>query len=958
MLNNNFENHFSPRALPRSLALSIATLLCAALAAAVPSGVTAWAGPADDRQVATSAHVDSPKVFWEGKNFALHSEFKGALPRLEETVNYVGHGWDAFGETPLHMFQIPSDPQFASIGSPGQILYAAPKVAGPQNSPIFSGFGADANIPVEGMRDSSFNLELVGFTGPGDVDLFTWAQGWPLTHMLSSHVKGLNQAWITPGQHTHNITTFTKPGSYELTYRVTARDKKGRFIASKPQMLRWQAGGTQPSKDGLGDVATAFNASQQTGQARAYRFSLSPRPDPEKSGEDQETLMKFETGNDSDQGTVVFYLDGYFLAEVPVKAGTGQFSEVLGSTESDLQAVYIPNSSGNNGDRFVTAPVKYAGKPGTGETTDAGTFPKPKRGAQTYDTADIAATSGRMTIELKPSGAGDGSGVIHTNLADPRVSARVVGGLYESADEKYESCPIDFMSTPGHRDQVVTWDGCDNGKYFLKLQIIPTTRTNLGVTNTEPEQPDLKRGMRTEVQMPQAAFQARTTDSLEPMDAAADFAPTPPSPSGDPEVPPSSGDPDTPPSSGDPNTPPSSNPPTKPGGSGGSEKPPATSSKLESTPVEIATGHVDIAVYNPSAQHLGIAVGDDSRTHANQAVLRKPSAVALRVKDNTRVKRSGRIFAGSAFDFLGPTGTQLYALGQTQERSKVWPGFSTERVNYQDFPKGVQLTLKSRSIPEGGKWWAFEIPAGFNSGVEHIASADKPGVVDGSSPTHKHVNWVFTKPGEYILELQAKGTTTRGNTVEAPGESVCFLVGTQTRPSANCLATGSVQGGGNGSGGSQPSRPGKGTPSGNNAGGNTGGHAGSKPGEDTGSHAGSGPGAGAAASGSPSAAGGPSGSSGPAAGQETGNAASAPEAPGAPKAADATEGEPAADDAPLELGTPGESAAGQNPAARPASANTAASPGHTWLIRSLYGLGAAMALAGTFLIGRAFGTKI
>ncbi|MDK7123254.1 hypothetical protein QP381_09185, partial [Pauljensenia sp. UMB6358] len=44
---------------------------------------SAQAGPSDDLLVATQAHVDSPKVFWERNNFTLNAEVDGALHPLQ-----------------------------------------------------------------------------------------------------------------------------------------------------------------------------------------------------------------------------------------------------------------------------------------------------------------------------------------------------------------------------------------------------------------------------------------------------------------------------------------------------------------------------------------------------------------------------------------------------------------------------------------------------------------------------------------------------------------------------------------------------------------------------------------------------------------------------------------------------------------------------------------------------------
>ena len=83
--------------------------------------------------------------------------------------------------------------------------------------------------------------------------------------MSASHTPGLRSTSVQPGNHTHNHSTFSKPGRYEATYQVTARDTDGNRIASQPQTLVWQVGGTRPNPNGIGDVVAAYNAANNEG---------------------------------------------------------------------------------------------------------------------------------------------------------------------------------------------------------------------------------------------------------------------------------------------------------------------------------------------------------------------------------------------------------------------------------------------------------------------------------------------------------------------------------------------------------------------------------------------------------------------------------------------------------------------------------------------------------------------
>lgn len=129
--------------------------------------VVAYAGPNDDKTLATQRHIDSPKIMWdEGqKNFRLVSEFGGNQLPIEDTANWIGRGDP---NNPQYIFDVPADERLGFLGKEGDRLYwAHPFPKG--DFPIWIGFGADVGIPVSQFRDESFQLDLVGFEGPGRI---------------------------------------------------------------------------------------------------------------------------------------------------------------------------------------------------------------------------------------------------------------------------------------------------------------------------------------------------------------------------------------------------------------------------------------------------------------------------------------------------------------------------------------------------------------------------------------------------------------------------------------------------------------------------------------------------------------------------------------------------------------------------------------------------------------------
>lgn len=299
---------------------AFAVLATISLVAPVP----ALAGPNDNLTVRTKVHVDSPNAFWDKKenNFTLKSKSGDVLP-IEETVNWVSKGAKDLGE---YVYRVPNDERLKFLGKPGTRLYGGGNPAGGKGTPIWVGFGADINLPTEKFRDGAFNMEIVDFKGPGRMELFrgTGDPTDPVERFWSSHEKGLRATWIDKGNHTHNQTTYTKPGQYEVTYRASARTTDGTLIESKPQKLVWQVGGTEPRKDGLGDVKKAFDAAADYGEESKGTFTIEPYKGDKFTASKDMTRLSLDTGNKEDSGHAVFYIDGFYLAEVPVTNGKAE----------------------------------------------------------------------------------------------------------------------------------------------------------------------------------------------------------------------------------------------------------------------------------------------------------------------------------------------------------------------------------------------------------------------------------------------------------------------------------------------------------------------------------------------------------------------------------------------------------------------------------------------------------
>lgn len=686
--------------------MSLKTL--SALAGAVALALLpalALAGPSDDLIVASQAHVDSPKVFWQGRNFTLNAEVDGKEHKLEKTVNWVGKGYKNTGQQ-QYVYEVPKNNSIPNLGEPGTLLYQAPILPGLANSPIWAGFGADLKIPAEKFRDGSFNLDMVAFDGPGKMDLFRY-DDW----MASSHSPGMRSVWIKPGTHTHNITTFTKPGNYHIQYRASARDKSGRFVASAPQTMTWQVGGSKPAPNGIKDVARAYDQAENTGAEGEARLTITPHEGREKDGDEYLTDMEFTTST-ATAGTAIFYIDGYYLAEVPLKDGRATWSEMIGSETSSFQVVFIPKQGPG---KWISSPLSYNRTQGTVSTTQPGSFPRksPTRALPTFDNGDQKIADPAVSVTAKKLDNEYAS--IAAIPADKNLTLRVTGGFYDTPDGNNPSCEVEFISSPAQREIKVPWDGCNDGSYTLKLRLQPNSRTLAGANDISLGKAVLPKSAETRLTNPPSVI--RKGDPL----AAHELTESTPSPTRPAET------------------------EANPGKTG------TNTEKISKAQATISDGHVDVRVTDQNG--LAMALGDDSGTEEKRTLIRPLDKVTLAVPKQALVTRRGHVFASKDFDFLGKKGTQLYVLPQNQRNGLVWPGFSTESVDYSKYPKGIDIQVRPAKAPKGGAWWAFT--QDLNGLGTIMAASDRTSTISTTGRIHSHLVWAFSKPGHYLLQVRA-----------------------------------------------------------------------------------------------------------------------------------------------------------------------------------------------------------
>ena len=781
--------------------LSAAALL--ALAGAAPS-LPAVAGPDDGKIVTTKGHVDAPKAYWDEQNgtFVLMNEanpYKTGADtyELDKTVNWVGKGYSGRDGKSQYTMTLGESPSLAFLGEPGQTLYMAPHLTSGNQDPIWAGLGASTKIPTDRFRDGVFVTDILSVEGPGRMELFRYNPDdapADIYRMLSSSSTGWHSWLLDKGSHTHNTTTFPRPGRYVVTYRTVARSTDGRIISSKPSKLVWQVGGMQPV---LGDgtptavpTVDRYNAAP-VGDLDAAKYVLSVAPhrldaDPAKNKDADDKLsdITFTAANKNLKGTLTLYNNGYFLTDLPVVNGTATWSEMLGSEGSQLQAVFTPDTSDENSaeaSRWISHKLTY--EPGKAESVYSddgnGSWPEeiPDQANTVLSTQQYTPTSMDYDVTVTPNG--NGFSTVEVRFKDPKVRGFLRGGFYAQDDPVYP-----YLDLEGSvQDGVARFTFRDESFYkgtALRVKMLTHPDMNASASTTEVAanyEPGTK----------YTAHGALAPDSA-PIGDTSKPAPVDPAPSTEPTVAPTEAP------SAEPSNVPSVSPsevPTVPAVPTASAEPsaPAPAPSAEpSTPgtpgnqcvpgkidgrTKISHGHLDIQATLKDRQ-LSVGLRDDSGIIDADSTVRPLDSVVWTVSENARRVRTERM-ADEKLNFMGPVGTAFYGLPQTQQSGLPWPGYNTQDIDYSQLRGPVRLHVVPKVMPEDARFGMFT--ESLNGADVLLDSTTGKTTVDIDYATHAHANWVFSEPGQYMFDVHYSATLADGTEVNSPVQQLAVAVG-------------------------------------------------------------------------------------------------------------------------------------------------------------------------------------
>ncbi|WP_285474925.1 choice-of-anchor M domain-containing protein [Actinoplanes sp. NBRC 101535] len=205
------------------------------------------------------------------------------------------------------------------------------------------------------------------------------------------------------------------------------------------------------------------------------------------------------------------------------------------------------------------------------------------------------------------------------------------------------------------------------------------------------------------------------------------------------------------------------------------------SQSVATGPAVLEAGHADIGPrYRDGA--WSVQIHDDA---TSPAVWRHPEEAIFRVRDTARQQ----IPADDAYAFLGEApGSEVYVVPQTQQDDVVWIGWNTQDPGVMSaIDRGVTMTL--RGVQGPGSLTVY-LQSGNLGAPQVLWASAKPQAqsIWAETNTHTHANWVFSKPGAYLVAVDVTADLADGGTIAA-STILRFAIGDTTDPAAARAAT-------------------------------------------------------------------------------------------------------------------------------------------------------------------------
>jgi cysteine-rich repeat protein len=213
------------------------------------------------------------------------------------------------------------------------------------------------------------------------------------------------------------------------------------------------------------------------------------------------------------------------------------------------------------------------------------------------------------------------------------------------------------------------------------------------------------------------------------------------------------------------------------------------------------SGHVDVfdISYDPS-DGLLLQVKDDTSLYDLGSAYRAPEDVIIDV-DAALAAIEVPAELPPEFSFLGPQGSVIYVLDQSQQDGLPWPGWNTQGLS-GSLPAELLAGLDNgRSVGElevdiTGPGDVFTFTSDVLPDNRFVDTSDgEPDRIPFYLSTHFHTTWVFTALGDYVFKVTPRLFTVSSGTVSGIEREFRFHVG-ERLVAAEAAPTVSVAGGG------------------------------------------------------------------------------------------------------------------------------------------------------------------
>lgn len=195
----------------------------------------------------------------------------------------------------------------------------------------------------------------------------------------------------------------------------------------------------------------------------------------------------------------------------------------------------------------------------------------------------------------------------------------------------------------------------------------------------------------------------------------------------------------------------------------------AANEPISQTPAVIEAGHVDLGPRLIGGK-LTVSLRDDS---AASPVWRDPNKTVLRVRDGALIQVS----QGEDYKFLADS-KRVYVLPQTQKTQLVWLGWNTQDPAVTKLIQGG-VNMRIEQVKGPGRSWLILQEGTFGKPKVLADSAASAQDIWVDTNTHVHANWIFSKPGIYLVKVSFKATGVDGKTYQAT-TTLRFAVGDAT----------------------------------------------------------------------------------------------------------------------------------------------------------------------------------